>query len=169
MTVNYREAYGLFAVNGILFNHESPRRGETFVSRKITRAVGRIKLGLQDRLYLGNLDAQTRLGLRERLRRGDVADAAAGPAGRLRHRHRRDAHGARVLRARLRPRRHRARMARARRRGARRRQQIRPTFSSSSIRATSVRPKSTCCSAMRRRRTRNSAGRRPRRSSNWST
>ena len=58
MTVNYREAYGLFAVNGILFNHESPRRGETFVSRKITRAVGRIKLGLQDRLYLGNLDAQ---------------------------------------------------------------------------------------------------------------
>jgi len=58
MTVNYREAYGLYAVNGILFNHESPRRGETFVSRKITRAVGRIKLGLQDRLYLGNLDAR---------------------------------------------------------------------------------------------------------------
>ena len=58
MTVNYREAYGLYAVNGILFNHESPRRGETFVSRKITRAVGRIKEGLQDRLYLGNLDAK---------------------------------------------------------------------------------------------------------------
>jgi GDPmannose 4,6-dehydratase len=58
ITVNYREAYGLFAVNGILFNHESPRRGETFVSRKITRAVGRIRLGLQDRLYLGNLDAK---------------------------------------------------------------------------------------------------------------
>jgi GDPmannose 4,6-dehydratase len=58
MTVNYREAYDLFAVNGILFNHESPRRGETFVSRKITRAVGRIREGLQDRLYLGNLDAQ---------------------------------------------------------------------------------------------------------------
>jgi GDPmannose 4,6-dehydratase len=58
MTVNYREAYGLFAVNGILFNHESPRRGETFVSRKITRAVGRIKTGLQDRFYLGNLDAR---------------------------------------------------------------------------------------------------------------
>src|SRR5437763_63562 len=58
MTVNYREAYGLFAVNGILFNHESPRRGETFVSRKITRGVGRIKLGLQDRLYLGNLEAK---------------------------------------------------------------------------------------------------------------
>jgi GDPmannose 4,6-dehydratase len=56
-TVNYREAYGIHAVNGILFNHESPRRGETFVTRKITRAVARIKAGLQDRLYLGNLDA----------------------------------------------------------------------------------------------------------------
>jgi GDPmannose 4,6-dehydratase len=56
--VNYREAYGLFAVNGILFNHESPRRGETFVTRKITRAASRIKLGLQDKLYLGNLDAR---------------------------------------------------------------------------------------------------------------
>ncbi|GHH86133.1 GDP-mannose 4,6-dehydratase [Streptomyces sulfonofaciens] len=56
-TVNYREAYGMFAVNGILFNHESPRRGETFVTRKVTRAVARIKAGLQDRLYLGNLDA----------------------------------------------------------------------------------------------------------------
>ncbi|HEX2120889.1 MAG TPA: GDP-mannose 4,6-dehydratase [Thermoanaerobaculia bacterium] len=58
MTVNYREAYGLYAVNGILFNHESPRRGETFVSRKITRAIGRIAVGLQDRLYLGNLGAK---------------------------------------------------------------------------------------------------------------
>jgi GDPmannose 4,6-dehydratase len=58
ITVTYREAYGLFAVNGILFNHESPRRGETFVSRKITRAVGRIVHGLQDRLYLGNLEAR---------------------------------------------------------------------------------------------------------------
>jgi len=57
-TVNYREAYGLFACNGILFNHESPRRGETFVTRKITRAATRIKLGLQDKLYLGNLDAK---------------------------------------------------------------------------------------------------------------
>ena len=55
---NYREAYGMFIANGILFNHESPRRGETFVTRKISRAVGRIKLGLQDRLYLGNLDAR---------------------------------------------------------------------------------------------------------------
>ncbi|HEY2322082.1 MAG TPA: GDP-mannose 4,6-dehydratase [Thermoanaerobaculia bacterium] len=58
MTVNYREAYGLFAVNGILFNHESPRRGETFVSRKITRAVGRIASGIDERLYLGNLEAR---------------------------------------------------------------------------------------------------------------
>jgi GDPmannose 4,6-dehydratase len=57
-TVNYREAYGLFASNGILFNHESPRRGETFVTRKITRAATRIKEGLQDKLYLGNLDAK---------------------------------------------------------------------------------------------------------------
>ena len=58
ITVNYREAYGLYACNGILFNHESPIRGETFVTRKITRALARIKLGLQDRLYLGNLDAK---------------------------------------------------------------------------------------------------------------
>lgn len=58
ITVNYREAYNLFACNGILFNHESPRRGETFVTRKITKAVARIKLGLQQDLYLGNLDAK---------------------------------------------------------------------------------------------------------------
>jgi GDPmannose 4,6-dehydratase len=56
-TVNYRESYGMYATNGILFNHESPRRGETFVTRKITRAVARIQAGLQDRLFLGNLDA----------------------------------------------------------------------------------------------------------------
>ncbi len=58
ITRNYREGYGLHASNGILFNHESPRRGETFVTRKITRAVGRIKHGLQDKLYLGNIDAK---------------------------------------------------------------------------------------------------------------
>ncbi|GAA5441295.1 GDP-mannose 4,6-dehydratase [Deinococcus caeni] len=57
-TVNHREAFDMYACNGILFNHESPRRGETFVTRKITRAVGRIKMGLQDRLFLGNLDAR---------------------------------------------------------------------------------------------------------------
>jgi GDPmannose 4,6-dehydratase len=58
ITVNYREAYDLFACNGILFNHESPRRGETFVTRKITKAAARIKLGLQEDLFLGNLDAK---------------------------------------------------------------------------------------------------------------
>lgn len=58
VTMNYRESYDIFACNGILFNHESPRRGETFVTRKITRAAARIKLGLQERLYLGNLDAK---------------------------------------------------------------------------------------------------------------
>ena len=58
MTVNYREAYGIYACNGILFNHESPRRGETFVSRKITKAAARIKLGRQDKVFLGNLDAK---------------------------------------------------------------------------------------------------------------
>lgn len=70
MTVNYREAYGLHACNAISFNHESPRRGETFVTRKITRAATRIKLGLQDKLYLGNLDAR-----RDWSHAADVADA----------------------------------------------------------------------------------------------
>jgi GDPmannose 4,6-dehydratase len=68
--VNYRESYGMFICNGILFNHESPRRGETFVTRKITRAVGRIKLGLQEKLYLGNLDAKRDWGFA-----GDYVDA----------------------------------------------------------------------------------------------
>ncbi|MBT5400361.1 GDP-mannose 4,6-dehydratase, partial [bacterium] len=58
ITINYREAYGIYACNGILFNHESPIRGETFVTRKITRALARITLGLQDTLYLGNIDAK---------------------------------------------------------------------------------------------------------------
>src|SRR5258708_4575541 len=58
ITVNYREAYGIYACNGILFNHESPMRGETFVTRKITRALARIKVGLQSKLYLGNMDAK---------------------------------------------------------------------------------------------------------------
>ena len=62
ITVNYREAYGMFACNGILFNHESPIRGETFVTRKITRAVARIEVGLENKLYLGNLDAKRDLG-----------------------------------------------------------------------------------------------------------
>jgi GDPmannose 4,6-dehydratase len=58
ITINYREAYGIYACNGILFNHESPRRGETFVTRKITRGLSRIKLGIEDKLFLGNLDAK---------------------------------------------------------------------------------------------------------------
>ncbi|HUU82622.1 MAG TPA: GDP-mannose 4,6-dehydratase [Phycisphaerae bacterium] len=69
-TINYREAYNLFACNGILFNHESPRRGETFVTRKITRAATRIKLGMQDKLYLGNLEAKRDWGFA-----GDYVDA----------------------------------------------------------------------------------------------
>ncbi len=70
ITVNYRESYGIFACNGILFNHESPIRGETFVTRKITRAVARIKLGLQDLVYLGNLEAKRDWGFA-----GDYVDA----------------------------------------------------------------------------------------------
>lgn len=68
--INYREAYSLFIANGLLFNHESPLRGETFVTRKITRAVGRISLGLQRKLYLGNLDARRDWGFA-----GDYVDA----------------------------------------------------------------------------------------------
>jgi GDPmannose 4,6-dehydratase len=75
IAVNYREAYGMYACNGILFNHESPRRGETFVTRKITIALARIKLGLQDCLYLGNLDAKRDWGHAR-----DFADAATGRA-----------------------------------------------------------------------------------------
>ena len=99
--VNYREAYGMFACNGILFNHESERRGETFVTRKITRAVARIKHGLQDKLYLGNLDAKRDWGYAPGLRRGDVDDAPGRRTRRLRHRHRRDPLGPGVPRARV--------------------------------------------------------------------
>ena len=117
ITVNYREAYGMYACNGILFNHESPRRGRTFVTRKITRAVADIHLGKQQCLYLGNLDAKRDWGHgeqafngflswmcaltdmnSERLRRGHVADAAAGEPGGLCSCHRRDAPRARVRR-----------------------------------------------------------------------
>jgi len=79
-TVNYRESYGMFACNGILFNHESPRRGETFVTRKITRAVAHIQAGLQEKLYLGNLDAKRDWGLCQGVCRGDVAHASAAGA-----------------------------------------------------------------------------------------
>jgi GDPmannose 4,6-dehydratase len=76
ITVDYREAYGMYACNGILFNHESPLCGETFVTRKITRAVAKISLGLQGKLYLGNLDAKW-VGPRQRPGRRDVAGATA--------------------------------------------------------------------------------------------
>ena len=94
--VNYREAYGLFISNGILFNHESPRRGETFVTRKITRALARIKMGLQEKLFLGNLDARRDWGYA-----GDYVEAMwlmlqASEAGDYVGRHRRIALGARV-------------------------------------------------------------------------
>ena len=91
-TVNYREAYDMFAVNGILFNHESPRRGETFVTRKITRAVAQIAAGLQDKLFLGNLDAKRDWGYAG-LRRGDVADAPGRGTRGLRDRDGRDPRG----------------------------------------------------------------------------
>ena len=83
MTVNYREGYNLFACNGILFNHESPRRGETFVTRKITRAVANILKGNQKKLYLGNLNAKRDWGFAPGIRRDDVAHAPAGSTGRL--------------------------------------------------------------------------------------
>ncbi len=79
--VNYREAYGMYACNGILFNHESPIRGETFVTRKITRAVARIKLGLQDNLYLGNLDSKRDWGHARDYVVCAMVDVAAGSAG----------------------------------------------------------------------------------------
>ena len=102
ITVNYREAYGMHASNGILFNHEGPTRGETFVTRKITRAVAAIQLGLQKTLYHGQHRLLARLGRCPRLCEGHVPDPAAGQAGRLRAGHRRDAFGARIHRSRLR-------------------------------------------------------------------
>src|SRR5262249_39332149 len=86
--VNYREAYGLFIANGILFNHESPRRGETFVTRKITRAVGRIRAGLQSKLVLGHLDAKRDCGFAGhsvdtwwRMLQSDTPDECVGATG----------------------------------------------------------------------------------------
>ena len=99
MIKEYREAYGMFACNGILFNHESERRGETFVTRKITLAAARIACGLQDHLELGNLDSLQRLGICKGLCGVHVADPAAGRARRFRHCHRCAAYSARVYRA----------------------------------------------------------------------
>ena len=137
ITVNYRESYDLFAVSGILFNHESPRRGLEFVTRKISDGVARIKLGLTDGAAARQPRREARLGLRGRLRRGDVADAPAGRAVGLRRRDRRGAFGAGVRRARVRARRARPRAAR------------RPA-----TRGSCARPRSTTSSATRRRRAR---------------
>ena len=116
IAVNYREAYGMHASNGILFNHESPLRGETFVTRKITRAAAAIKLGRQDKLYLGNLDAKRDWGHAREYVARHVADAAAGRARRLCARDRRDAlRCASSSNGRSRSR-HRTRLARRRRR-----------------------------------------------------
>ena len=154
ITVNYREAYGMFACNGILFNHESPIRGETFVTRKITRALARITLGLQDCLYLGNLDALRDWGHAKRFRASPVADAAAGAGRGFRDRHRRAALGARIRDARRRAAGHEASTGAA---GASTNRASTPrpaSRSSRSIRAISARPRSTRCSAMPARRAR---------------
>ena len=103
ITVNYRESYDLFACSGILFNHESPRRGLEFVTRKITWHAAAIKLGQAAGAAPGQPRRQARLGLRQGLRRGDVADAPAGRARRLRDRDGRDQHGPALRRGRLRP------------------------------------------------------------------
>ena len=113
IVVNYREAYGMHASNGILFNHESPLRGETFVTRKITRAVAAIKLGYQERALSRQSRRGARLGPRARLCQRHVADAAAGRAGRLRARDRQAPFGALLRRAGVRRDRRRDRLARA--------------------------------------------------------
>ncbi len=88
VTKNYRLGYGMFACNGILFNHESPRRGEIFVTRKITMAIANILAKKQQYLYLGNLGAKTRLGIRTRIRGSHVANSPTRQTRRLRSRHR---------------------------------------------------------------------------------
>ena len=111
IVVNYREAYGMYACNGILFNHESPMRGETFVTRKITRGLARIKVGLQAELLSRQSRRQARLGPCPRLHRDAVADAAAGETAGLRHRHRTAVQRTRVCRALRRSARTRSRLA----------------------------------------------------------
>ena len=151
ITVNYRESYNLFAVSGMLFNHESPRRGLEFVTRKVTDGVARIKLGLADTLPIGNLDAQRDWGFAGDYVRAMWLMLQQDQRRRLRHRHRRQPLGAGARRDRVRARRPRLAEARAR-----------------SIRRCSGRPKSITCSATRRRRARSSAGRRPSTSSSSS-
>ena len=156
--MNYREAYGMHASNGILFNHESPMRGETFVTRKITRAVAAIELGRQDRLYLGNLDAKRDWGHARDYVEGMWLMLQQDRARRLRAGDRRDALGARVRRAGLR---HVGRTIEWRGKGV---DEVgidaaRPAGAVvESIRAISGRPRSTCCSATRPRPRRSSAG-----------
>ena len=116
ITVNYREAYGMHASNGILFNHEGPTRGETFVTRKITRAVAAIELGLQHKLYLGNLDAVRDWGHARDYAEGMWMILQQTGAGRLCAGDRREAFGPRVCRKGVRPCRPAHRMARFRHR-----------------------------------------------------
>ena len=159
ITVNYREAYGLFACNGILFNHESPVRGETFVTRKITRGLARIKAGLDDCLYLGNLDALRDWGHARDYVRAQWLMLQQDHARGLRHRDRRAAFRARRSSS-ARPRSSACRCA-----GTARSSTSTPSTparaapSSASIRAISGRPRSTLCSATRRRPAASSAGR----------
>ena len=132
ITVNYREAYGMFASNGILFNHESPIRGETFVTRKITRAVARIETGLEETLYLGNLDAKRDWGHAKDYVVGMHRILQADSARRFRAGNRRDALGARI-RGDWRSRKSAARSsgaARASRKPASTRNPARPSFAS---------------------------------------
>ena len=133
LTVNYRESYGMFAVSGICFNHESPRRGLEFVTRKVTDGAPRDQARPGRRAAAGQPRRRARLGLCGRLRSRDVADAPAGRATRLRHRHRRGPHRPRPVPDRLRARRARLRALRRHRPGA-----------------PSGRPRSTTCWATRR-------------------
>ena len=149
ITVNYRESYGLFAVSGILFNHESPRRGLEFVTRKISRRRRAHQARPGRRAAPRQPRREARLGLRGRLRRGDVADAPAGRARRLRDRDRRGALGAGIRRHRVRARRPRLRRS-----------------TSGPTRSSSAPPRSTSSSATRPRRARSSAGSRGSRSRN---
>ncbi len=173
ITVNYREAYGMHASNGILFNHEGPMRGETFVTRKITRAVAAIEKGMQERLYLGNLSAKRDWGHARDFVEGmwlmlqqpepDDYVLATGETRSVREFVERAF--ACVGRA------HRLARRRAPTRSASTRSPARP--SCTSTRTISARPRSTCCSAIRRRPRRSSAGKRRRRSTSlspkWST
>ncbi len=152
ITVNYREAYGFYACNGILFNHEGPTRGETFVTRKITRAVAAIKLGRQKRLYVGNLDAKRDWGHARDYVEGMWLMLQQPATGGLRPGDRGNPLGARVRGARVRARRTQDRVARQRPERAGRRCDARARWWSKSTRATSGRPRWISCSGTRLRR-----------------